>query len=267
MGEMFTKLVLKEIVVGSEKTNGKANGNGWDRRGFLKGAVAAAGAAAAAVPAAAEAAVPRGKPQFGMLIDVRRCIGCHACSVACKAEFDVPLGNTRSWVEYVEKGDYPNVSRSFLPRLCNHCSRPQCVDVCPTGATWKREEDGIVVVDPDICIGCKYCILACPYDARFLNPETGAADKCDFCLHRVSQGLAPACVETCIGGARIFGDINDPDSEISKLIATNPVSVLRPEKGTEPNVYYIAADHSDEIERERGRYVRVTTHREQEARR
>ena len=159
------------------------------------------------------------------------------------------------------------MSRNFLPRLCNHCSSPNCVSVCPTGATYKREEDGIVVVDPDICIGCKYCIQACPYDARFLNPVTGAADKCDFCLHRVSQGLAPACVETCIGRARIFGDINDPDSEISRMIATNPVSVLRPEKGTQPNVFYIAADHSDERDRQTNQYVRVTTHRKYEERR
>lgn len=238
------------------------------RRSFMKkaGTAAAVGVGTAAMPKAARAA--KTKPHYGMLIDLRRCIGCHACSVACKAEFDVPLGKTRSWVEYIEKGRYPNVSRSFLPRLCNHCSEPACVPVCPTGATWKREEDGIVVVDPDLCIGCKYCIQACPYDARFLNPVTGVADKCDFCLHRVSQGLAPACVETCIGRARIFGDLNDPDSEIVRMIATNPVSVLRPEKGTEPNVYYIAADHADENDiRFAGQYVRVTTHREQAERR
>ena len=235
------------------------------RRAFVGGAVAGVGAAAASTKAIA--AAPARKVRYGMLIDLRRCIGCHACSVSCKAEFDVPLGATRSWVEYIEKGEYPNVSRHFLPRLCNHCRHPQCVDVCPTGATWKREEDGIVVIDPDICIGCKYCIQACPYDARFINPVTGAADKCDFCLHRVSQGLVPSCVNACIGDARIFGDLNDPDSRISRMIATNPVTVLRPEKGTEPNVYYIAADHSDEHDAKRGRYVRVTTHRQQEERR
>ncbi len=239
-----------------------------NRRDFIKGisVATAVGAGAAAMPKAARAA--RTKPHYGMLIDLRRCIGCHACSVACKAEFDVPLGKTRTWVEYVEKGQYPNVSRSFLPRLCNHCTHPPCVSVCPTGATWKREEDGIVVVDPDICIGCKYCIQACPYDARFLNPVTGAADKCDFCLHRVSQGLAPACVETCIGRARIFGDLNDPDSEIVRMIASNPVTVLRQGQGTEPNVYYIAVDDADEHDVvHRGMYVRVTTHREQVERR
>jgi tetrathionate reductase subunit B len=239
-----------------------------DRRQFLKGAAAGAAVAAAAAPAAAREPFTYPEVHYGMLIDTRRCIGCHACSVACKAEFGVPLGETRSWVEYVEKGDYPNVARNFLPRLCNQCNHPPCVDVCPTGATYKREEDGIVVVDPDICIGCKYCILACPYDQRFLNPVTGAADKCDFCIHRVSQGLVPACVEACIGNARIFGDLNDPHSEISREVASNPVTVLRQGQGTEPNVYYIAADHSDEHEVvHRGRYVRVTTHREQEARR
>ncbi len=237
-----------------------------DRRTFIKGSMA--GAAAVAMPVSAKAATGASRTvQYGMLVDTRRCIGCHGCSVACKAEFNVPLGKTRSWVEYVEKGNYPNVSRNFLPRLCNHCRHPICVDVCPTGATYKRKEDGIVVVDADVCIGCKYCIQACPYDARFLNPVTGAADKCDFCLHRVSKGVAPACVEACLANARIFGDINDPDSEISRMIATNPVTVLRPEKGTEPNVYYIAADHSGEHERSRGYYVRVTTHREQAQRR
>ena len=240
------------------------------RRAFVKGvAVAAvAGAGATAMPAAATAATASGRgTRYGMVIDLRRCTGCHACSVSCKAEFDVPLGETRSWVEYIEKGDYPNVSRAFLPRLCNNCRHPQCVDVCPTGATWKREEDGIVVVDADICIGCKYCIQACPYDARFVNPETGAVEKCDFCLHRVAQGLVPACVNACIGDARVFGDLNDPESEAAKLIATNPVTVLRPEMGTEPNVYYIGADHSDEHEHPAGIYVRVDTHRRQPERR
>lgn len=240
------------------------------RRDFIKeitvGAAVGAGAAVMSKPAGA--AIIDRQPHYGMLIDLRRCIGCHACSVSCKAEFDVPLGATRSWVEYIEKGDYPDVSRNFLPRLCNHCSKPACVDVCPTGATWKRKEDGIVVVDSDVCIGCKYCLLACPYDARFINPVTGSADKCDFCLHRVVKGLEPSCVNACIGGARIFGDLNDPSSEISKKIATNPVTVLRPEQGTEPNVYYIAADHSDEhTAAAQGRYVRVDTHRRQLERR
>jgi tetrathionate reductase subunit B len=136
-----------------------------DRRKFLKGLAAGAtgGAAVAALPVLPHASLTPPADagtaiQYGMLIDLRKCVGCQSCSIACKAEFDVPLGNTRSWVEYVEKGSYPNVGRSFLPRLCNHCSEPQCVAVCPTGATYKRKEDGIVVVDTGVCIGCKYCV-------------------------------------------------------------------------------------------------------------
>ena len=164
------------------------------RRKFLKniGGIAALTAGATALPKAAISKITKKKVQYGMLIDTRRCIGCHACSVACKSEFDVPLGVYRSWVEYTEKGTFPHVDRSFLPRLCNHCSEPPCVRVCPTNATWRRDEDGLVVIDPDICIGCKYCIQACPYGARFLNPVTGAADKCDFCMHRITQGLEPS---------------------------------------------------------------------------
>jgi tetrathionate reductase subunit B len=233
------------------------------RRDLIRkgGAGAAALAVAAAVPAAAEAAMPR-QVHYGMVIDTRKCIGCHACTVACKSENDVPLGAHRSWVEYVEKGEFPDVRRSFLPRLCNQCSEPQCVSVCPTGATYKRKEDGIVVVDADVCIGCKYCLQACPYDARFINPRTGTADKCDFCLHRVSKGLVPSCVNTCQGGARIFGDLNDPDSEVAKMVRTHAVTVLRQAMGTKPNVYYIDADHTDERDAERtGQYVRIDTFR------
>jgi len=246
------------------------------RRNLVKtlgsGVALAAGAVVVAAQStstqAARIAAPGKKSvQYGMLIDTRRCSGCHACSVACKSEFNVPLGLTRSWVEYVEKGDYPDVRRGFLPRLCNHCRHPACVDVCPTGATYKRKEDGIVVVDADVCIGCKYCMQACPYDARFINPTTGTADKCDFCLHRVSQGVAPSCVNTCQGRARIFGDVNDPDSEIARLINTNPVTVLRPGQGTEPMVFYIDAEHAGEHDRARGWYVDVTTHRKQQERR
>ncbi len=239
------------------------------RRAFVKkiGGVAAVAAGTAALPSTGLSTITKKKVQYGMLIDTRRCIGCHACTVACKSEFDVPLGVNRSWVEYIEKGTYPNAARSFLPRLCNHCSEPQCVDVCPTGATWKRDEDGVVVIDPEVCIGCKYCIQACPYGARFLNPITGAADKCDFCLHRTTQGIEPSCVNTCIGKARIFGDINDPESDISRRLAQNPTTVLRREMGTQPNVFYIAADHSDEHDMQyRNEYIRVTTHRKDKKR-
>ena len=242
-------------------------GNDISRRDALK--VFGGGSAVAVAVAGPTAAQAAARPvHYAMVIDTRRCVGCHACSVACKTENDVPLGATRSWVEYVEKGSFPNVTRHFLPRLCNHCSEPQCVKVCPTGATYKRKSDGIVVVDADVCIGCKYCIQACPYDARFINPRTGTADKCDFCLHRVKEGIAPACVNTCQGRARIFGDMNDPESEVARLIETEAVSVLRPEMGTKPNVYYIAADHADPNERRfPDQYIDVTTFRREKERR
>jgi tetrathionate reductase subunit B len=240
------------------------------REFFAASGAAAAGAGALVANGGAARAADDDKPKkhYAMVIDTRLCYGCHACSVACKAEFGVPLGETRSWVEYTEKGTFPHLSLGFLPRLCNQCSEPACVSVCPVGATWKREEDGIVVIDSDMCIGCKYCLQACPYDARFINPDTGTAEKCDFCIHRVSQGLEPACVEACPARARIFGDVNDPDSEVSRLIAENPVTVLRPEQGTEPNVYYIGADHTDEQDSiAQSMYVDVTTHRRYEERR
>ena len=235
--------------------------------GFL-GAGAAVAAGTAFAPSAAVAAKTEPTVHYAMVIDVRKCVGCQACTVACKAEFGVPLGVNRSWVEETEKGHFPRVTRNFLPRLCNQCSKPQCVSVCPTGATYKRAEDGVVVVDADLCIGCKYCIQACPYDARFINPQTGTADKCDFCLHRVVAGIEPSCVNTCQGKARIFGDMNDPASDVARLLATEPVTVLRQEMGTEPNVYYIAADHAGENDqRVASRYLRVDTNRRIQARR
>lgn len=254
-----------------EHNKGEGSDTPVSRRKFLKkvsqgaAAVATGGVAGAAMHAAATpsstATEEQSKVQYGMLIDLRRCIGCQACTVACKAEADVPLGVSRSWVEYAEKGLYPNVGRSFLPRLCNQCSEPHCVRVCPTGATYKRPQDGIVVVDQGVCIGCLYCAQACPYDMRFLNPVTRFADKCDLCIHRVAKGLVPSCVNTCQGRARIFGDVNDPASEINKLIATNPVSVIRETYGTQPNVYYIGLDTTDENTKKPGQYVRVTTNK------
>ncbi len=239
------------------------------RRAFMKkiGGATALAAGTAVLPRTGLSTTTKKKVQYGMLIDTRRCIGCHACTVACKSEFDVPLGVNRSWVEYTEKGTFPHVDRSFLPRLCNQCSEPPCVSVCPTNATWKSEDNGVVVIDPDICIGCKYCIQACPYGARFLNPVTGAADKCDFCQHRTSQGIEPSCVNTCIGKARIFGDILDQNSEISKRLDENPTTVLRREMGTQPNVFYIAAEQADEHDAKYwNEYIRVTTHRKDKKR-
>ena len=241
------------------------------RRDMVKatGLGAAVATTAVAAPKAAKAvAAPGHQAQYAMVIDVRKCIGCQACTIACKTEYEVPLGKNRSWVESVEKGTYPDVSRSFRPRLCNQCSEPACVPVCPVEATWKRDEDGVVVINKADCIACGRCVEACPYDARFLNPVGGKADKCDFCLHRVEQGLVPSCVNTCQGKARVFGDLNDPESEVSKLVADHPVTVLLQETGTKPNVYYIDADHADPADaRLAGQYVRVDTHRPAEERR
>jgi Fe-S-cluster-containing dehydrogenase component len=189
-----------------------------------------------------------GKKRYAMVIDLRKCIGCHACSVACKAEFDVPLGVWRSWVRYQEKGKYPNVKKHFLPRLCNHCDKPPCVRVCPVQATYK-DKDGYVLQRYERCIGCRYCMIACPYNARHILPrKTNAVgyghviDKCTFCIHRVEQGVTPACVTTCVGRARVFGDLNDPNSEVAKLVSKHSTVVLKPEAGTRPQVYYIRPD-------------------------
>ena len=240
------------------------------RRDMVKAAGFGAAVATTAVasPKAARAATAPGQVHYAMVIDARKCIGCQACTVACKTEYEVPLGKHKSWIEAVERGTYPDVSRSFLPRLCNQCSEPACLPVCPVNATHKRDEDGIVIIDKDVCIACGLCVEACPYDARFLNPVGGKADKCDFCLHRVEQGLVPSCVNTCQGKARVIGDINDPESEGSKLIAKHPVTVLLQQSGTRPNVYYIGADHVDEADiGVAGQYVRVDTNRPVEERR
>jgi tetrathionate reductase subunit B len=179
--------------------------------------------------------------RYGMVIDLRRCTGCSTCSVACKSENEVPLGVYRTWVKVVEKGRFPNVKRSFLPIICNHCEKPICVTVCPVKAAFQRK-DGIVAFDPHRCIGCRYCMAACPYEVRYVHPWKNIVEKCTFCLHRVDEGLEPACVSACPTDALIFGDLNDPESEVSRMITYHPVQVLKPEIGTEPRVYYIAAD-------------------------
>lgn len=179
--------------------------------------------------------------KWGMVIDQRKCVGCHTCTVACKSENNVPLGYWRSWVKGIQKGKYPDVRNFYLRRLCNHCDTPPCVEVCPVEATVRRD-DGVVTIYYGKCIGCGMCIAACPYDARFFNPVRRTADKCTFCTHRIDAGLLPSCVTTCIGRAITFGDLNDPKSEVSRLIAANSTVVLKPALRTHPKVYYIAAD-------------------------
>ena len=194
-----------------------------------------------AVPAqAAEAS----QPHWSMLVDTRRCIACQACTMACSMENVSPEGDFRTVVAtYAVTTPEGKSGLAVLPRLCNHCEQPPCIPVCPVGATFKRQ-DGIVLVDGERCVGCAYCVQACPYDARFINHHTGKADKCTFCSHRLEAGLLPACVETCVGGARIFGDINNPASEISQRLqaAEGKTRVLKPEAGTQPRVFYIGLD-------------------------
>ena len=180
--------------------------------------------------------------RFGMLVDMRKCIGCQACTVSCSVENLPPIGQFRTTVlQYeIDKPGGAAPAMVSLPRLCNHCDEPPCVPVCPVQATFQRT-DGIVLVDNERCVGCGYCVQACPYDARFINHETQTADKCTFCEHRLEVGLLPACVESCVGGARVIGDLNDQDSEINRRMAEHKdeIKVLKPGMNTAPRVYYI----------------------------
>lgn len=204
--------------------------------------------------------------RLGMVIDLARCIGCNACTIACKIEKGTPpdVYFTRVYTE--ETGTYPDVETTFVPALCNHCADPPCVKVCPTGATYKRA-DGIVVIDQDKCIGCRYCMMACPYTNRFFIRDgalaggyygertpfeelkwaaftEGTVAKCDFCAERVDEGLEPACVVTCPTEARVFGDLEDEDSEVSRLIREEGGRQPLPEAGTNPSVFYLDARRS-----------------------
>ena len=181
--------------------------------------------------------------QYGFVIDHTSCIGCHACTVACKAENNVPVGSFRTSVKYTEQGRFPEVKRDFLVQRCNHCTDAPCVTICPVNALEKRP-DGIVDVDRDACIGCRACMQACPYDAIYLNEDLGAVEKCHFCAHRVDKGLEPACVTVCPVGAIIAGDLDDQQSAPSQLIRDRVTAVRRPDQATGPNVHYIGASET-----------------------
>ncbi len=180
---------------------------------------------------------------YGFIIDNRKCIGCHACTVACKAEHNVPLGVNRTWVKYIEKGQYPHTRRLFTVTRCNHCADAPCVEICPVSALYTRP-DGIVDFNNDRCIGCKACTQACPYDALYIDPDLGTAAKCNYCTHRIETGLEPACVIVCPVHAIISGDIDNPATEIAHLLASEPVQTRKPEKNTRPKLFYIGADQS-----------------------
>lgn len=206
--------------------------------------------------------------QWGMVIDLEKCVGCQTCAVSCKVNNKTPANVFFNQTNDYEKGEYPDVNRNFLPVQCNQCDNPQCVTACPADATYKTDS-GVVTIDSDICTGCKSCIVACPYGSRtFLDPETtfdendsfqqlieeenemGTVTKCDFCVDRVEEGVeegltpgedpeaTPHCVNSCIGDARFFGDLEDADSEVAELVADDDVGPLHPERGTDPNVYY-----------------------------
>ncbi len=178
--------------------------------------------------------------KWAKVIDQTRCIGCHACSTACKSENEVPLSVNRTYVKYVDVGNFPNNRRAFQVTRCNQCEFAPCVEACPTKAMYRRD-DGIVDFDKSRCIGCKACIAACPYDAIFMNPEDHSAEKCNLCAHRLDIGLEPACVVVCPTQAILVGDLDDPNSKVAQIVQREPVTVRRPEKETHPKLFYLGA--------------------------
>ncbi len=181
--------------------------------------------------------------RLGFLLDSDSCIGCHACTVACKSEHDVPLGVNRTWVKYIERGSFPNTSRHFSVMRCNHCDNAPCITICPTNALF-RASNGVVDFNDDNCIGCKGCMNACPYDAIYINPETSTAHKCNFCNHRIDQGLEPSCVIVCPTHAIKVADLDDPNDATTRIIARSDVAVRAPQQNTLPKVYYRGADQA-----------------------
>jgi len=247
------------------------------RRNFLKTALSGSIAASLPLsmfkflsPAQAQAATEsKSDTRWGFLVDTTKCVGCGFCVKACKKENEVPYDApvTRTWVErYVVTKDGkthidspkggrdgfvarhedvdPNVEITkafFVPKLCNQCENPACVQVCPVGATFQTS-DGVVLVDRSWCIGCGYCVMACPYGVRFFHPELKVAEKCTFCYHRITKGMKTACVQACPFGARQIGNLKDPNDPVTKTIMTERVAVLKDEYGTKPQVFYIGLD-------------------------
>jgi len=175
--------------------------------------------------------------RYAMTVDMRRCVGCAACVLACKTENDVPEGYARDWIVHTIRGRFPDLTQEIRSERCMHCANPPCVSACPTGSSFIAE-GGVVLVDPRRCTGCKACVASCPYDARYVHPE-GHVDKCTFCVHRVRRGEDPACVTVCPTRALTFGDRYDPESEVATQLRARRWKVLHPEAGTEPNVFFL----------------------------
>lgn len=176
-------------------------------------------------------------PRYGIAIDTTKCIGCNACRVACQNQNDLPVREEFNRIVERERGTFPSFSKEFVPLQCNHCKDAPCERVCPTGATYTSEE-GVVLVNPKTCVGCKYCIEACPYKMRAMDHARGIVVKCRMCIELVREGGTPACVSTCPTQVRIFGDLDDPGSDISRFIAENRAQPLRADLNTGPRIYY-----------------------------
>lgn len=172
-----------------------------------------------------------------MVIDTKKCVGCSDCVVACQTENNVPIGYARDWIREINKGMYPNLELEIRSERCNHCDNSPCVRCCPTGAS-HYAEGGIVKVTKEKCIGCSACVVSCPYDARFVHPD-GYVDKCTFCAHRLKKGELPACVSVCPTKCMYFGDLDDANSLVSKLLRQRDHKVLTPEAGTRPHVFFL----------------------------